>query len=129
MAGKKVFSLLRNAYVREYVNKVEKILEKRLPKKAEVHHVDGNRENNNNKNLVVCESRYYHRLLHSRLDALRNTGNPNARRCQFCHLWDDISNPDFRLYKRSGRRNGYYAIHRSCYNKQRKRKEVHGEQS
>src|SRR3954468_15898274 len=60
-------------------------LGKPLPPKAEVHHVDGNTMNNLNSNLVICEDRAYHRLLHIRANTLRAGGDPNTERlCGNC---------------------------------------------
>ena len=42
-----------------------------------VHHFDYNRKNNANTNLVICEDRNYHGLLHRRQRALRLTGDPS----------------------------------------------------
>ena len=75
-------------------------LGKPLPKGAEVHHVDEIRTNNDCNNLVICEDKFYHRLLHLRMKAYKATGDPHKRTCNFCNKWDDLSNPDFRLYKR-----------------------------
>lgn len=51
----------------EHISVVEKALGKKLPKGAVVHHVDRNRRNNTNKNLVGCPSQAYHLLLHKRM--------------------------------------------------------------
>lgn len=56
----------------------ERALGKRLPRKVEVHHVDGNKLNNANRNLVICEDHAYHRLLHMRTKVVRAGGNPNV---------------------------------------------------
>ena len=111
---------------REYILKAMIALGKPLPEKAVVHHVDENRLNNTNNNLVICEDRYYHQLLHSRMKAFKATGDPNMQTCNFCRQWDSLQNPDFRSYKRSGRLNGFYGIHRSCYNAWRRQNRVKG---
>lgn len=63
----------------------EKALGHPLPKGAEVHHLDGNRKNSNPSNLVICESRKYHRLLHARQRILSIGGHPDQYRiCTYC---------------------------------------------
>jgi|SRR5215469_826377 len=44
----------------------EKALKKPLPSESEVHHYNGNRFDNRNFNLVVCQDEEYHELLHER---------------------------------------------------------------
>ena len=44
----------------------EKALGKPLDSKHPVHHVDGDKTNNANSNLVICEDNAYHSLLHKR---------------------------------------------------------------
>ena len=53
-----------------------------------VHHVDEDRKNNINKNLVIC-NRAYHALLHMRMRALEACGNPDYRVCIHCGRHDD----------------------------------------
>lgn len=102
----------------EHRRVVERILEHPLPPKAEVHHRDGNGKNNDPNNLVVCEDRAYHRLLHLREEAYRATGNPNARRCMFCSKWGDPTQPDSDLivrHRKAVKESGVgHALHRSC---------------
>lgn len=76
----------------EHIVIAEAALGKPLPKGAVVHHVNGIKSDNRKENLFVCPSREYHFLLHSRERALDACGNPNARKCQRCQKWDDISN-------------------------------------
>ncbi|SRR6266403_1600339 len=67
--------------IAEHVRVAEKILGKRLPQGAVVHHIDENTLNNLPSNLVVCPSRAYHNLIHARMRAVAACGNPNWRRC------------------------------------------------
>lgn len=79
-----------------------------LPPKAVVHHVDGDRLNNNNLNLVICPDQAYHYLLHMRQDALTVCGNANYVRCYICKVYDAPSNVT-QLYSRPE-----VAYHKSC---------------
>lgn len=53
-------------YIFQHTLVVEKALGKSLPDGAVVHHIDGNGLNNKNSNLVICQDRAYHNLLHAR---------------------------------------------------------------
>jgi len=57
-----------------------------------VHHVDGDKLNNEPWNLVICPDSTYHNLLHRRQRALDATGDPNKRKCYYCKKYDDIEN-------------------------------------
>jgi hypothetical protein len=74
----------------------EKAIGRRLNAGNEVHHVDGDRGNDANRNLVICENRSYHQLLHRRERALRTCGHATWRSCNICHQYDDPSN--LRIY-------------------------------
>jgi hypothetical protein len=76
-----------DGYVREHILIVERILGKRLPVGALVHHVSGEKADNRPTNFVVCPDRSYHALLHQRQRAWHATGNPRAQRCVYCHQW------------------------------------------
>jgi hypothetical protein len=76
----------------EHVLVCEKALGKPLPAGAVVHHVDGNRLNNDPSNLVICQDSAYHNLLHARTRAVAATGNPNARVCCRCGKYDSAQN-------------------------------------
>lgn len=78
--------------VMEHIVVAEMALGKPLPIGAVVHHVNENHYDNRNENLVICENRAYHALLHARLRALKECGNPDWRRCNFCHKYDDPAN-------------------------------------
>jgi len=80
---------LHSGYIRiadkmQHVMIVEEVLGYQLPKGVEVHHVDGNKSNNDHGNLVVCPDRAYHSLLHQRQDALSACGNANWLKCWYC---------------------------------------------
>ena len=91
----------------------EKALGKPLPKGAEVHHIDENKLNNKNSNLVICPSRSYHFLLHRRQRALAECGNANWLWCCLCQSWDNPTN----LIVKPMHGNRTYIAHRACKNK------------
>ena len=106
-----------NPYVRltwglhEHVLVAEKVLGRPLPKGAEIHHIDEDKANNANNNLVICPSKAYHSLLHRRLRALKECGNANWVKCLLCKKWDDPIN----LYIYSVKGNPTpRAYHREC---------------
>lgn len=70
----------------------EKVLGKKMPKGAEIHHVDGNGHNNAHENLVVCPSDAYHKLLHVRTKALEACGNADWLKCVRCGKYDAPEN-------------------------------------
>ena len=61
---------INHKVVYEHIEIVEKLLGKKLPKDAQVHHLNGKRADNRHENLVVCPNAGYHRLLHRRQDKL-----------------------------------------------------------
>ena len=71
---------------------VERVLKCKLPDSVEVHHVDGDRSHNWNSNLVVCQDRAYHQLLHRRERAYRACGHADWKRCTTCGTWDSPDN-------------------------------------
>ena len=68
------------------------ILGKPLPSRAVVHHVDEDPTNNTPSNLVICEDRSYHMLLHRRTDALKACGHASWRKCVLCKEYDNPKN-------------------------------------
>lgn len=61
--------------IAEHVHIAEKALGKKLPKGAEVHHVNEKTWDNTPTNLVVCPSSEYHKLIHRRMKALGYADN------------------------------------------------------
>lgn len=73
--------------MRAHVAIAEKALGKRLPKGAEVHHVNRIPHDNRNENLVICEDHKYHGLLHRRQRVVDAGGNPDLHWiCRNCGL-------------------------------------------
>lgn len=85
-----------SGYVMEHILVAERILGRPIPEKHPVHHVDENRANNEPTNLVICESKAYHNLLHARMRALTATGNASAVICARCGRYDEPSVMRFR---------------------------------
>lgn len=74
-------------HVLEHVVIAERAVGHALPDLAEVHHVDENTMNNANGNLVICQDRAYHKLLHVRARVVRAGGDPNTERiCTTCRV-------------------------------------------
>lgn len=106
--------------VYEHIIIAEKALGKFLPEKAHVHHADTNIKNNSNNNLVICEDRVYHGLLHRRTRAYQASGNPHWCRCIYCKKYDNPEN----MY--TNKKNNM-SQHRECANKyQNKRRAKNG---
>lgn len=103
-----------NGRVLEHVLVAEEATGLALPKKAQVHHVDGNPSNNSPGNLVVCEDQEYHLLLHRRMRARGACGHPGWLRCRYCKEYDTPANLSI---------SGQHAYHKACaaeYQRRRK---------
>jgi hypothetical protein len=65
----------RRGYVYEHVAVASHALGRALPEGTEVHHVNEIKSDNRGANLVVCQDRAYHKLLHQRMRRRRNGGS------------------------------------------------------
>ena len=73
--------------VPEHILVVEKVLGYLLPKGVIIHHVNGVKDDNRTKNLVVCPDVKYHNLVHARTRIVLIGGNPNFQKiCCRCQI-------------------------------------------
>ena len=93
---------------------IESVLGKPIPKGAVCHHIDGNKTNNINSNLILCDSDSYHHFLHRRERALKECGHSGWIRCGYCSELDDPKN--MYIHKRQT------GFHRECQNKYKRDK-------
>lgn len=102
---------------------VEKVLGRKLKRREIVHHVDEDKQNNSNDNLLLC-TQAYHLLIHQRINAKVTTGDPNKRKCVHCKSYDDLDN----AMTVDSEGVVYHIKCRRDYGKMRyhKRKELHG---
>ncbi len=98
---------------RPHTRVVERLIGKRLPANAVIHHFDEDRKNNNPSNLVVCENQDYHRLLHARKRVLNSGGNPKTEKvCSRCGLVKAKTE-----FHKSKRMDGYRIYCKDCQSK------------
>lgn len=93
----------------EHIIIAERALGHYLPSGVVVHHVNEDRGDNRNSNLVICENNAYHALLHQRMRAMKAGVPANWLKCQYCQRYDA---PE-RLYTRPSGTSGY---HSACVN-------------
>lgn len=102
--------------VLEHVLIAEAALGKVLPPKAVIHHTDEQHGTVDPLGIVICPDDAYHKLLHIRSRALRESGNANWRKCWVCKRYDD---------PRNLRINKAHVYHQECNKlRQRKQKEM-----
>lgn len=82
----------RKGAVPIHILMAEEALGHRLPKGAEVHHIDEDKENWRNDNLVILQNRHEHAELHRKLRVKRAGGDPWTQRlCNLCRTPKDFS--------------------------------------
>ena len=100
-------------YVLEHIVIAERALGRYLPQQAEVHHINEKKRDNRNSNLVICEDRSYHMLLHQRKRAFLECGNASARKCWICKRWG------VDVHCSSKGKGGYHKACQAKYDKER----------
>lgn len=111
--------------VKEHILMAEKAIGKKLPVLSVIHHVDERRSNNSPHNLVICQDRNYHSLLHERTKAYHATGNPRSIRCRHCKIWGMLSSSGGNIHVSIGNGRPYY-YHRECAARQQREREAVG---
>lgn len=80
-------------YVFEHIVIAETALGKFIPEQHPIHHVNERPPDNAKTNLVICEDKIYHKLLHSRTRILAAGGDPNIQKiCCRCKALVDLTN-------------------------------------
>lgn len=103
-----------NGSVFEHIVVAEKALGRLLPLGAVVHHVNDEKAENRNDNLVILENNSEHKSLHRRRRVLRAGGNPWTQwLCSTCKLPKDLTE----FYRR---KNGW--VNSECKTCERKRR-------
>lgn len=107
----------RAGHVLEHRVVAEKAFGGQIPTRHPIHHVDCDRSNNANSNLVICEDKKYHYLLHTRTRILKAGGNPDTDKiCSCCHKVKPIDE----FSRQNSSPDGRCTACKSCHLKQRK---------
>ena len=85
-------TMIDGVLMRDHIRIAEKALGKPLPPMAVVHHVNEDRADNRNENLVICPNQEYHHLIHKRMRAMNACGNADWLKCSYCKQYDAPEN-------------------------------------
>ena len=101
----------KNHRITEHRYLAAKALGKPIPVMCVVHHHNGTFRGGF---LVICQDSAYHKLLHVRMRAYKETGDPHKRKCSFCKEWDDPEDMMKAVNKAQNRNNTFF--HSACSN-------------
>lgn len=107
-----------NGYVFEHILIAEKALGKLLPLNAEIHHANEKTGDNRNENLVICQDRKYHKLLHFRMRLLSLGADPDTE--YICGRCQSVK-PLAEFHNHAGRPNGKCNQCKACSSKREAR--------
>jgi hypothetical protein len=110
--GGYMYIFYNGEHIFQHIVIVEKILGKKLPEGAVIHHINCNGLDNRNENLVVCQNQAYHNLLHTRMRAVCAGFPPYFLKCQHCKNFDDPKN----MTSYPHGKNKHHVFHSSCGN-------------
>jgi len=95
-------------HIAEHVEVAEKALGHPLPSGAEVHHVNNDGRDNRGGNLVICQDKSYHQMLHRRARVIRAGYPASWVRCKYCLEYG----PEDTMYHHTS---SYSYRHRGCH--------------
>jgi len=76
-----------DGYIPRALHVAQKALGKKIKRPAMVHHVNGDKLDDSNQNLVVCQNKRYHNFIHKRTRAYKACGHADWFKCYECHVW------------------------------------------